>query len=251
MQVIADTDELPHMFLLGLRAPPGGFGPTAEKVGVFVYKQTIDTVGGLAGNNPVLVKDEPYAGAPADGPFLFESDLATSKPYLDVVVVRSLADDQTGFGHININRGGGFGMNHGLNYGWWSRVDEDSPAGNSRTALAGVNLDNFIATGANLPDQFSNGFFNGQPIAGEDHLGEGDVVRFTNTNSGVVKSVRMTSPPDLAITQQGQPVSPPVTISLSVDTLVYNENLFEFLVIWRAVFLWEDRLASASLEVNQ
>ena len=246
MQISAGPNAPPHLFFLGLRAPMGGQGPAAQRVGAIALKQTIHADGTVGTESDVLKTDEPYAGAAAVEPCWLEADLATAKPELDVIAVKALADDGTLFGSFQVDRGGGFGVAQALTFGWLPRKDDP------RKALAGTGLDTFVPNGTNLPVQFKNAFFNGHPATGEAPLGQGHVVRFTPL-AGAARSVQIPVPPGLAIKKDGAPVSPPVAISLVADTVVYDLSdaaVPKFLVTWRGTFLWEDRLELATLEVS-
>lgn len=247
MQVVSDPQAPPNMFLIGLRALAGGAGPNGadvEHVGGIVLKQTVQADGSVDGRNSILLTDEPYLGNPPAGPFRLEADLVPFKPELDVIAIGLPGDNGLPFGNSQIDRGGGFGIVHGLNFGWRDRRS------NPRKNLAGTNLGTFSPNGNNLPQQFNNGFFMGGALVGETHLREGDVLRFTHSVSGVIRNVQIPTAPSLSIMQESQPISPPVVIDLGVDTVVYDFVAQEFLVTWRGTFLWEDRLELAVLEVS-
>jgi hypothetical protein len=54
----------------------------------------------------------------------------------------------------------------------------------------------------------------------------------------------------LALSRDGQPLAPPVTLQPLVDTVVMDREVGEVTFTWRAVFAWEDRLDSATLEIG-
>jgi hypothetical protein len=251
MQVIADPQTPPHLFFLGLRAPAGGAGPAgiSERVGVIVLKQTIQLDGTVDGRNGILQTDVPYPTSVDMEPIQIESDLSSTKPELDIVVVRNALDVGSIFGVVRINRMVGTDAVINLfSFGWQPR--RSAP----RIGLAGINLDNFIPNGNNLPDSFSNAFFNGGFATGNSHLAAQDVVEFEEGafvgSTGTTYVLQIPGAPTLAITQDSQPVSPPVTIDLGVDTVVFDWLAQEFLVTWRGVFLWEPRLELANLEAT-
>lgn len=252
MQVITDSQAPPNLFFIGLRAPAGGAGPngTAQRVGVVVLKQTVLSDGTVNHSNPILEKDVPYAGESNNGPFQLESDLVPTKPDLDVIVVRGKNDDNHPYGSAQIDRGAGFGAALPRNYGWQSRV------GGPRVNFAGNNLRNFVANGRNLPEQFNNAFFNGDPMPGEARLQAGHGVTFTPSASppapapaGPSGQLRVPPAPTLQFSLNGRPISPAVTVELRVDTVVFDALANTFLVSWRAVFPWEDRLEPSTLNI--
>lgn len=180
MQVIADPQAPSHFFFIGLRAPIGGTGPRADRVGVVVLKQQVNADGSI-NNEPEILLTDAFLNPPnpPSGPVLLEADLAPIKPFLDAVVVPTAANDQTRFGTVQVNRGGVLSPvpPAPLNFGWASRVNP-TPAP-ARVDRAGDDLINFVPTGSNLPLNFDNAFFNGREVAGVGPIGTGDIVVFT------------------------------------------------------------------------
>ena len=260
MQVEVDpTFPYPNMFLITGRAT-GASAPPVERVGVFIVKQTVLTDGTVTADQEILMADEPYVPpAPENGEPNFdeddltirlESDIAPTKPELDIAAVRNSFQEGS-FGSVRINRGGGFlpvpALN--LNWGWRSRLT------GPRDALAG-DAENFVPDVADplkLPDGFFNGFFNGGHLTGTgdtnvaDHLQANDMVEFHDGTTA--RQVTIPPGPSLTVTEDGSPIDPPVDITLGVDTVVYDSPAGHFLITWRAVFPWEDRLETATLEV--
>jgi hypothetical protein len=246
------------MFLIGSRAA-GASAPPAQAVGVLIVKQTVmldGTIPAKEQQQPILLTDEAIEPAGPDDEDLttyLEADLAAYKPVLDLVAARN--DFHRGFfGNIRIDRndGNGFEPNPGLalNWGWQSRVDNEDPSGtaNPRKGQAG-SVDTFVPDvndPQKLPSGFQNTFFNGGRIRNLAHLEAGNRVEFGSTT----RRVTIPAGPNLAIKANGQPISPPVSIDLNADTAVYDQTAGHYLITWRAVFPWEDRLADATLEVT-
>ncbi len=78
------------------------------------------------------------------------------------------------------------------------------------------------------------------------YLDAGFQVEFGNT----ARRVTIPAGPSLMITTDNTPIVPPVSIELNCDTVVFNETDAHYLITWRAVFPWEDRLTDATLEVS-
>lgn len=272
----SDPDALPHMFLRGFRAPPGGTAetdPVAEEVGVFVARQVIG-FDGLPRDpgDEVLSEDLPFA--PPDkpaGPFRYEAELATAKPELDVVVVDDLAnfmsnaeinaDDAAdivvtrAFGDVRIDRGAGFGAPIARNYGW-------RPRGSApRLDLAGRRatpadppppppewLDEFDAKQFDLPAKYFNEFNAGNPVPGELPLSPGHWLRFEYPGPPTT-DVKIPAAPSLTVTQDGAPLDPPLSLVPKVDTVVFDKAATSVTLVWRATFPWEDRYEAATLKV--
>ncbi len=278
MQMIAAPIP-PKFFFKGLRARPGesvGSDEQGETVGVFLMKQTIGFDGSIFGVNsqPVLMADQKYAPYDASDanstwfPVLLrlESDLASTKPFLDLVVVNNLAELGVAnpyppdpielpaakrFGRVSINSASA----NVLKYGWFSRGE------NPRRDLAAdpvlnwtpPNID-YVPNGTNLPMGFNNQFHNGGLLAGLAHLSEGDEVVFTQMNSVdddiAEYAIQIPTEPVLTIRRDGVPVDPHPDIQVIVDTLVLDLKNAFFLVTWRGVFLWRDQFSKAVLEVS-
>jgi hypothetical protein len=267
----------PTLFSIASRAA-GVAAPPVEPIGVFIAKQTVE----LDGITPaprnqqqeVLLTDVKYDPFPPDAEDVetrleihLESDLAAYKPELDVVVVRnsSLRDL---FGHVRIDRRDetGFQPNPAwpLAYGWLSRVAANDPPNvppppappppvvNPRKGLEGLagSFEPDVANKFKLPTNFRNTFFNGSRIRGVPHLQAGHIVEYQYLSGTSIRRVTIPAGPTLSITVGSSPVLPPVAIERNVDTVIYNQTAGHFLVTWRAVFAWEERLADATLEVS-
>lgn len=261
MQLQVDPDfPYPAFFMIASRAADAA-APPAQAVGVLIVKQTVllnGTIPPKAQQQEVLLTDEPIdpAGTDPDNDLVtfVEADLAAYKPMLDVVATRN-DPLRAFFGRIRINRndGNGFQPNPGLavNWGWQSRVlgnDPPSGAANPRMAQAGdaASFVPDVDDPFKLPDGFQNAFFNGGRIRTLAHLDAGHQVEFDLAT----QRVAIPAGPSLAITLDGDPISPPVAIDLSTDTVVWNATAQHFLITWRAVLPWEERLASATLEIG-
>lgn len=298
MIIQAADSALSHMFLRGFRAPvghkvahlqgdpadPADDRTTFEEVGTFVARSRLSFAGAALDSGDVATEDKPYDGAPAAGPFRYESDIPVWKPAPDVVVVdaitsiasvvndpaiaplppppysEALAADigavlvAASFGTVEIDRGTGFGPALALNFGWLSRGVAP------RLALAGDavtdepwQLKKFKAEQFKLPAGYDNGFHNGRPLAGQGGFAPGDRLRFTDTTppgSDVVTVVTIPEAPVLAVTQDGAPLDPPLTLTPLVDTVVMDRGAQTFLILWRATFPWEARYETATLEVG-
>jgi hypothetical protein len=248
----------PTMFLIGSRAA-GASAPPAQAVGVLIVKQTVLLDGSIPAKDqqqPVLLTDEAIDPAGPDDDDLvtyLEADLAAYKPLLDVVAARSnFHRGLLGSLRIDHGDGNGFQPNPGLSlhWGWLSRVDDQDPSGtaNPRKGQTG-NVASFVPDvndPTKLPSGFQNAFFNGGRIRTLAHLNAGNRVEFGSTS----RQVTIPAGPSLAVKVNGQPISPPVSIDLNADTVVYDQTAGRYLITWRAVFLWESRLANATLEVS-
>lgn len=263
----------PHFFLIGFRAPPAGTGPDAERVGVLVARDVIRFDGTPGDPGKVRTADEPYQGLPAEGPFRYESEIATHKPAADVLVVDDLANFLTPlqiadvnnldnhiaaavFGTVELDRGAGFGIATALHFGWRSRttaprVDLAGREGavGDPSSLAGFDPEQF-----DLPDDYDNAFNNGHnsaPLSSSSPFQAGNRLRFTDT-TGPAVALTLTIPaaPSLSVSKEGQPLSPPLNLAPAVDTVVMDRSATQYTVVWRANFLWEPRFEEATLEVN-
>lgn len=271
MQVVVDSNTFPypHLFLIAGRAA-GAAAPPVEPVGVFVVKQRLLTSGRPDPQQPkeILMTDQAYdvPEPPPETPPLaiqFESDLAPTKPLLDLVAVRS-SPTPGSFGHVRVQRRRQVGPPLALAYGWRDR--STAP----RSAAAG-DVASFIPVEipdpANppplverlaLPSGFNNRFFNGSPLTwgpGQaparelQPLTAGDRVEFRPRGAAAV-AAPIPRGPRLTIEENGAPISPTVPIELAVDTVVYSRSEARIYLTWRAVFPWSDRLESASLVVT-
>ena len=260
MQVVVDpTFPYPNIFLITGRVA-GAAAPPVEKVGVFITKQTVLTDGTVTADQDILMADELFAPPPpADGEPGFdsndltvrvESDIVATKPNLDIAAARdSFQEGPFPFGLVRINRGSGFLPNPGmsLNWGWRSRLT------GPRDALAGdaANFTPDVNDPLKMPDGFTNGYFNGGHLTGNanvaNHLQTTDQVEFDDGTTA--RQVTIPQGPSLTITENEAPVAPAVSIDLGMDTVVYDSSAGHFLITWRAVFPWEDRLETAILEV--
>jgi len=278
MKIVSSDTAPPNFFLIGLRAPPGqpfdAAHPNAQKVGTVVTRSRIRLDGAVADPGDVLKQDEPYPTFPADGPFRLETDIVTFKPVLDVVVIDRLENVLTpvqqldlgpppntdavklhlagsNFGTVSVDRGGGFGAAVARPFGWLGRGRPPRLPLAGRTGPEGdpASLTSFDASQFDLPDDYDNGFQSGQPLAGQAPLSSGNRLRF-NDAAGPVNTVTVPPAPRLALSQDGQPLAPPVTLEPRVDTVVMDRGNGEVTFTWRAVFAWEDRLAAATLEIG-
>jgi hypothetical protein len=255
MQIKLDPQfPYPTLFLIAGRAA-GAAAPPVEPVGFLVVKQTVQLDGSIAEQEDILLTDVGYdldPRADEDRELRLETDLYPYKPNLDVVVIRD-SWEPADFGNVRLNRGNGFSPWLPLPYGWRSR-------GDPRIDEAGDDLESFrpadtsdptnppgLTEVVNLPTGFRNSFFNGGHLSGQAHLKAGDIVEYSNglTTRRVVIPIG----PNLAITEDDQPL-PAVAIDLNVDTVVYDVSASHFLITWRAVFAWEDRISTATLEVS-
>lgn len=298
MIIQAADSALPHMFLRGFRAPvgqkvahvpgdpadPADDTTTFEEVGTFVARSKLSFAGAAIAPGEVATEDLPYDGAPAAGPFRYESDIPVWKPSPDVVAVdaitsiASVVNDPSiaplppppysdalaadidvvlvaaPFGTVEIDRGSGFGPASALNFGWLSRGVAP------RLALAGDaatndpwQLNAFKADQFKLPAGYDNVFQNGRPLAGEQGFAPGDRLRFTDTTPvgpDVVTTVTIPGAPVLAVTRDGAPLDPPLTLSPLADTVVIDRGAQQVLILWRATFPWDARYETATLEVS-
>lgn len=249
----------PHFFLLGFRAPPGGMGlgGQAEKVGVLVARNAVRFDGTPVSPGPVLVADEPFAGSPAEGPFRHESEIATDKPAPDVIVVHGAAHTDTAFGTLRVDRGTGFGAATALRFGWRVRTGGLRLVEAGREGATGDprSLKGFDPAVADLPDNFTNRFNNGHnsaPVSPALAFQEGHRLQFTDTTVGpaVSRTLTIPAPPALSVTENGAPLSPPLTLQPRVDTVVMDRAAQLFTIVWRATFPWQARYETATLAVD-
>jgi len=248
----------PVLFLISSRAAAAGY-PPGEVIGVLIVKQTIGANGvtPLPKNqqSPIELKDVTYVPYPPDDSsklaIKLESDLASFKPFMDVVAVRN--QPQKGFfGGVRFDRGTGFVPNpaNRLNYGWLNRPESPRKdlAGAAGSFVPNVN-DKF-----KLPAGFKNKFFNGSPLRDSQnlnhvepgHMQAGDRVEFGDA------SHRVTIPagPNLEFQMDENAIEPAVMVDRHVDTVVYHESQNVYLLTWRSIFAWEARLENAVLFVS-
>lgn len=260
--LIKAPDDSVHFFLVGPRAPLGGVGPDSERVGTLVQRSRIDTAGALLDPGEVIVTDVVFDEAVADSPVRYEAEIALFKPEPDVAIVSNnpapppppLPAPQNAFGSIEIRRAGQAGPwpNIDRNFDWLPRSE------GPRLALAGQadpppsdgsTLSEFDAVAFDLPRNYSDGFQNGQPVAGEDPFRTGDVIVFDQA-AGPLRSVTIPQAPALAaLDADGKPLTDPPSLDPVVDTVVLDiaENVFT--LTWRTTFSWEDRFETATLEI--
>lgn len=260
MQVQIDPSFIyPALFVISSRAAGASF-PPGEVVGVLIVKQTIgsDGVTPLAQGQQqaINLKDVTYEPYPPADPgttlaIKLEADLVSSKPFLDVVAVRDNAL-KAFFGGIRIDRSAGFEPNpaNRLDFGWLSRTNDPrkSLAGAGGSFVPDVN-DKF-----KLPTGFRNQFLNGSPLRNSTglnpvtpaHLQAGHRVEFGDA------SHRVTIPagPSLNFQLNGAAINPPVTVDRHVDTVIFQQTQAVYLITWRAIFAWQERLADALLLVS-
>jgi|GEM_PF-5359868 len=268
MQVnVPDDFPYPTFFVVAGRATGVPAAPV-EALGVLIMKQTIQMDGTVSGQEEILLKDDTEFDPlpPMDPPLdeekqlkiRLESDLVAYKPDLDIAVVRNSLVLEP-FGTISVDRGMGFGPSMALSYGWRdrttnSRKDEAGDVANFQPVAVDPANPPPLLEKLKLPDNFQNRFWNGGRLSSLAHLQAGDRVEFAEydeeTETFTEHPVTILSGPSLTIKANGRPISPPVSIDLGVDTVVYNVSASHFLVTWRAVFPWEDRLDNATLEVN-
>jgi hypothetical protein len=277
MNVVASDTAPPHFFLVGFRAPPSApfdaQNPNAQEVGTFIARSRLRFDGTAVEAGDVLTEDEPYDGLPDDGPFRLEAEIAPWKPVPDIVVVDRLENFLTPaqlldlgppadtaaieghieaalFGTVAVDRGTGFGGAFAQRFGWLSR--RTSPrldlAGRTGDENDPSSLTGFDASQFDLPDAFSNSFQNGRPFGGS-YFNPGDRLRFTDS-LGPVTTVTVPSAPVLSVSQDGEPLDPPLALAPAVDTVVMDREAGEVTFTWRATFLWEARFENATLEVG-
>lgn len=263
MLVRADPQAPKHFYLLGTRAPLGGAGPQGERVAVLVARQVLAFDGSARDGGEVLLEDQGFDPVWKSGPFRVEAEVAPYKPEPDVVVVDAVAAMLPGgpfappedvaaalpaavFGSVAIDRGAGFGAPVGLSFGWRPR------SSGPRLAEAG-NAAGFDPDAQALPAGFVNRFFNGQPLAGQALFEPGHHLHFIDTTGAVDVHTELLIPEPpltLSVTQDGAALQPPALMVPRVDTVLMDRGAATFTLVWRAVLPWEDRYASATLQVQ-
>lgn len=278
MNIIAADTAPPNMFLVGFRAPPGvpfdAVNPNAEEVGVVIARSRVRLDGTVADPGDVLDQDQPYDPLPAEGPFRLESDLSVWKPVPDVVIVDRLENFLTpaqlvdlgpppdlaaiaghiagsSFGTVAIDRGAGFGAALPRPFGWLGRGVPPRLALAGRPGAVGdaSSLEGFDAAQHVLVDDYENGFQNGRPLPGEALFAPGDRLRFSDS-TGPIDTVTVPAAPTLAVTQDGEPLDPPLALAQRVDTVVFDREAGDVTFTWRAVFPWDARYENADLEIS-
>jgi hypothetical protein len=265
-------DALPHLFLKGFRAPAAGTGdtpnPMAEEVGVFVARQKLGFDGQPRDPGKVLDADLPFDPPnKPEGPFRFEAEIPTTKPELDLVIVDDFAAFLTPLeqadpalsniivtknaGSVSVDTGTGFGAAIPRQFGWQPRAFAPrlALAGREGDASDPASLTGFKPDQFKLPAKYFNAFNMGNPGSGVAALKPGDRVRYTDLSPA---STDVTIPPGpvLAVSQDEAPLSPPLALTPRVDTVVFDKADQTVTLVWRAVFPWEARFDSATLEVN-
>jgi hypothetical protein len=229
----------PNFFLIGFRAPPGGAAPPAEKVGVFIARSVVRFDGLPGSAADIRTEDELFSGP---GGLKFESEIAPWKPQADVAVARQ-GVGLSPYGSVRIDRGAGFGPALACSFGWIARTE---PPRDGRAGDAG----GFDPDHMSLPDNFSNAFHNGAPLApAQAPFVEGDRISFEPAGAPQnALVVTMPSAPRLAARKEGKEL-PPLP-QPQVDTVVMDEDRGEFSLVWRATFPWRAEYDGASLEVS-
>jgi hypothetical protein len=269
MQVIDNSSvQYKHFFLQGYRALNAGAGTAGtdvEKVAVLVIKQGVKKVVNdtyqVLNDKEVLLTDVFYD--PADTELIrLESDIAVTKPGLDIVIVKSNTDipefnpppAKPFFGNVQITRDGvDDPLLSLLNYGW--RLRTELPGRRDESGDAGAFVPDVNQPGK-LPANFQNSFFNGGRGATHTKLSSGDSVHFEeiqadgNTSTGFNFNLLVPTAPLLAFTKDGVPLDPQPQLEYGVDTVVLDRVTEEVLIAWRAVFLWLDDFESVVLEIT-
>lgn len=261
--IVQAQPQTPHFFLIGTRAPAGGAGPagSGERVAVLVATQRVHFDGSVGAGDEVRAKDTGIDEAWLNGPLRYEAEIAPAKPVPDAVVVDALAGMLPGgpfappaaveaalaatvFGSVEVRRTTPAHVHGARRFGW-------RPRGTApRLGLSG-NAGNFDPGVQALPANFSNAFFNGQPLDGEALFNPGDTLAFIDA-AAHSRVLRIPQPPvTLAITRDGAPLQPPAAMQLQVDTVVMDLAISAFNLVWRAVLPWEARFAGATLQVKK
>ena len=281
MNIVAADTAPPHFFLIGFRTPPGALfdkdNPNAQHLGAVVLRTKMQVGGAALAGGDVMTADEPYPTFKPEGPFRLEAEIAPWKPALDVVVIDRLESFLTAaqqldlgpppnaaavalhiaashFGTVAIDRGAGFGVAVARPFGWLDRgaaprLNQAGRSGTVDTPADPSSLANFDASLFDLPDDYDNAFQSGQPLPGEAPLGAGDRLQFVDA-LGPVIVVAVPPAPVLALSLNGAPLNPAVTLQPLVDTVVLDRAAGDVTLTWRATFLWEDRLEAADLEIG-
>lgn len=258
MQVIDNSSvAYKHFFLQGYRAQPTGAGPAGtdvEKVGVLVIKQGMNSAGDVLNDKDVLLTDELYD--PTDPELIrLESDIAITKPALDVVVVNANTDApefipppfNPVFGDVRIHRITGVNQTLALlNYGWRlravsPRVDEAGDAGSFTPD---------VDQPEKLPANFDNTFFNGGRVNTLSGASTGDRFEFDESGSAFLFELTIPATPQLSFSLDDTLIDPQPAVELGVDTVVLDRTSVEALFVWRAIFPWDDAFETAVLEIN-
>ena len=287
MQVIDNSvEQYPHFFFQGYRVPVGGSYPETEQVGVLAIKQTVNLVGEVTADKEILLTDtffeptNPPPPPPLPPPSIrMESDLAMTKPGLDIIIVRDEDDlpdyDAVSpdpgvippepdvplpgpgiFGDIEISRTTGVSQTlPSVIFGWYPRTQPQRIARAGDEAALEIFPDNSPNSDDILPKGFENLFFNGARITTLQHLVAGDSVTLIENDdagnpTGVSFSVVVPDNASLSFTRDNEPLNPQPSFTLDVDTLLFDMLSSEFLLTWRAVFNCDESLELAVLEIN-
>ncbi len=263
MQVVDNSAiQYKHFFLQGYRALSSGAGSdgeSTEKVAALIIRQALNSAGDVFNDRDVLLTDDSYTAPPDDPLMRFESDLAATKPSLDVVVVRDLEDlpefspppAKPFFGDVEITRTGSpLQTLPAVDFGWTPRTD----AGRMGLMDAGSFTPDPDRPWK-MPPLFDNAFFNGgrQPVP--NPLTSGDRVLFRELDvalnpTGFVLEITIPPAATLTVTEDGAPLSPQPSINLAVDTVVFEMTAGEVFITWRGGFDWDDAYELAVLEIS-
>jgi hypothetical protein len=244
------TFPFPVLFLLGARARAGG----SQVLGALIAKQKIPFIEISDGHvqrppesSSILLTDELFA--PKE--IKLEADVTVYKPRLDVIVVASVFRDGA-FGTVTVTRGGVASAAVPVTYGWRPRSEKPRGGDDQGDGWAG-DAKGFvpeIAKPFKLPTDFDNRYFSGRrfdtQIGGA--LVVGNSVRFQQSSFDLI--VTIPPAPTLKFTRNCWAITPPAMLSQGVDTVVLLAGIRHVLLTWRFVFVWEDRLALATLEVS-
>lgn len=287
MQVIDNSSvEYKHFFFRGHRVTGGvpSTGTNVDEIGVLAIRQHVTTAGEVLNDEDVLTQDLHYdpQNDPPTTPVRIESDLAATKPGLDVLVVRNEIDlpdfSLLGptpvppgllpipfpvgiFGHVDVLRqSGGTDPIDSVHYGWFPR----NKAGRVELAGDAAALEVFNPANAAslpphngdiLPEDYVDQFQNAARNNAYEHVTSGDELVFEERDvndlpTGPVFSVTIPEAATLTFLLDDAPMNPQPVMDFAVDTVCLDLVADRFFLTWRAVFEWQTTFESAVLEVS-
>jgi hypothetical protein len=282
MQVVDHSAaQYKHLFFRGHRVENGGVstGLNVDELGVLAIRQRVTTSGIVHNDEGVLTTDLHYDPQtdPPSTPVRIESDLAATKPGLDLLVVRAEPDlPDFGalppapapigipyppgiFGSIEIQRlGVGTETVPAVHYGCFPRAETGrKELAGLPAALAAFDPANHVPPPPHdiLPKGYEDRFQNASRNNDFDHLAAGDTLLFAERDNldnptGITFSVTIPPAATLTFFTGDSPMEPQPAVRFGVDTVCLDRISSFFYLTWRAVFEWRPELDLAVLEIS-